>query len=286
VDLAGIDRAIAKEPAYRSKAPRYCLLVFGPEAKTRVWLVHDGDTLYVDRNGNGDLTEEGERVGATDGFVRLDGATKAGVDREGTLMLKAQFRVGTLTERDGMTKHTLWVGAAADERDCDIVCAEVAGRYIQSTDVDFAFGARPATAPVVHLNGPLAVYPWAPRGAPAPLARGDGAGSLAVRIGTAGHGPDSEAWVNPFKGVPGDISPVADVEFPNRRPGGNPIKVRLPVMKRGVGNSLFFDDLTVPADAGAGKAKVTVHFADWKGVRVAPATFEVDVEPPQAGARP
>jgi hypothetical protein len=60
-DLTKIDRTIAKEPAYRSK-PKYCLLVFGPEAKTRVWLVLDGDTLYVDRNGNGDLTEERERL--------------------------------------------------------------------------------------------------------------------------------------------------------------------------------------------------------------------------------
>ena len=58
--LTKIDRTIAKEPAYKSK-PKYCLLVFGPEAKTRVWLVLDGDTLYVDRNGNGDLTEKGER---------------------------------------------------------------------------------------------------------------------------------------------------------------------------------------------------------------------------------
>src|SRR5262249_19705371 len=37
-------------------------LVFGPEAADRVWLVVDGDTLYVDRNGNGDLTEPGEKI--------------------------------------------------------------------------------------------------------------------------------------------------------------------------------------------------------------------------------
>src|SRR5262245_5093937 len=60
-DLSKIDRAIAKEPVYKGK-PEYCLLVFGPEARTRVWLVQDGDVLYVDRNGNGDLTEEGEQV--------------------------------------------------------------------------------------------------------------------------------------------------------------------------------------------------------------------------------
>jgi len=55
-DLTKIDRSIGKEPRYQTKAPKYCLLVFGPEAKYRVWLVLDGNTLYVDRNGKGDLT--------------------------------------------------------------------------------------------------------------------------------------------------------------------------------------------------------------------------------------
>ena len=59
VDLTKIDRAITREPAYQSKSPRYCLVLFGPEALTRVWVVRDGNTLYVDRNGNGDLTEDG-----------------------------------------------------------------------------------------------------------------------------------------------------------------------------------------------------------------------------------
>jgi hypothetical protein len=62
-DLSKVERVIRKEPVYKSKDPRYCLLVFGPKADYRVWLVLDGDTLYVDRNGNGDLTEAGESTG-------------------------------------------------------------------------------------------------------------------------------------------------------------------------------------------------------------------------------
>src|SRR5436305_15112853 len=58
VDLTQVDRSIRKEPAYHAN-PGYCLLVFGQEAKDRVWLVLDGDTLYVDKNGNGDLTDDG-----------------------------------------------------------------------------------------------------------------------------------------------------------------------------------------------------------------------------------
>jgi len=61
-DLSKIDRNIKKEPAYKGK-PRYCLLVFGPEAKTLVWVVadvvQDRDVgasihrLYIDGNGTG-----------------------------------------------------------------------------------------------------------------------------------------------------------------------------------------------------------------------------------------
>src|SRR6516162_5852375 len=62
-DLAKVQRTIGREPKYESDSPRYCLMVFGPEAKERVWLVLDGKSLYVDRNANGDLTDEGERLG-------------------------------------------------------------------------------------------------------------------------------------------------------------------------------------------------------------------------------
>ena len=40
-DLSKIDRTIRKEPVYLSKSPKYCLLVFGPKAETRVLLVLD-----------------------------------------------------------------------------------------------------------------------------------------------------------------------------------------------------------------------------------------------------
>src|SRR5713226_9808185 len=62
VDLTKIERKILSEPEYVAKKQQYCLLVFGPEAKHRVWLVHDADILYVDRNGDGKLNQIGERL--------------------------------------------------------------------------------------------------------------------------------------------------------------------------------------------------------------------------------
>jgi hypothetical protein len=45
-DLTKIDRTIRKEPAYKGK-PQYCLLVYGPEAKTKVWLGQGFASLAV-----------------------------------------------------------------------------------------------------------------------------------------------------------------------------------------------------------------------------------------------
>src|SRR5205823_3707667 len=88
-DLTKIDRRIAREPAYQTKSPRCCLLVFGLEARTRVWLVQDGDTLYVDRDGTGDLTGDGKRVKVQEqgdsyrsfaaGDLTIDGLTHTGL---------------------------------------------------------------------------------------------------------------------------------------------------------------------------------------------------------------
>ncbi len=111
-DLSKVDRSIAKEPAYRSK-PKYCLLVFGPEAKTRVWLVQDGDTLYVDRNGNGDLTEQEKKVAAEkqEGAEEGQYAFKVGDIHEGALVHKGLMvgvmKIDHMAELDEQVKAFL-----------------------------------------------------------------------------------------------------------------------------------------------------------------------------------
>src|SRR5690606_1169970 len=63
--LEGVKRTVQNEPDYRT-VPKYCLLVFGPQAETSVWLVEDGNRLFVDQNANGGLTDDGEPVAAED----------------------------------------------------------------------------------------------------------------------------------------------------------------------------------------------------------------------------
>lgn len=61
IDYRKIDRPIGREPEYESDEPLFGLMLFGREAPLRVWIVLDGDTVYLDRNGDGDLTADDER---------------------------------------------------------------------------------------------------------------------------------------------------------------------------------------------------------------------------------
>src|SRR5262245_28720533 len=155
-DLSKIDRAIAKEPLYKGK-PEYCLLVFGPEARTRVWLVRDGGVLYVDRNGNGDLTEEGEQVKAVEQRPNGTSATEG----ERVELGAWKFVVGAV--REGKLKHDALVVEMQRFEHVPkkgkprvvghmFVALKLEGKRQQTAYGYFAFARRPQDAPVVHFN--------------------------------------------------------------------------------------------------------------------------------------
>jgi hypothetical protein len=59
--LDSVSRIVGKEPSYLHK-PRYALVVLGTNADAKMWMVEDGETLYVDKNLNGDLTDDGPPI--------------------------------------------------------------------------------------------------------------------------------------------------------------------------------------------------------------------------------
>jgi hypothetical protein len=205
-DLTKIDRPIAQEPVYQSKSAKYCLLVFGPEAKTRVWLVLDGNTLYVDRNGNGGLTEAKEQ-------------------RESN---GRKFEAGEITELAGKAKYAnlrlQQFGRADNEQGSScLVSVEVKDKYWQYGSVQFA--DRPQDAPLLHFDGPLTMGFNDPD--KQALARGDKGSQINAWIGTPTPGKPKgvAAVLDHSKGVPSDIHPVASIEFPNKDPNGKPITI-------------------------------------------------------------
>jgi hypothetical protein len=177
-DLAKIERAVAKEPKYQGK-PEYCLLVFGPEAKFRVWLVLDGKVLYVDRNGNGDLTEPDKHMTPSRGGRGW-----------------FAFRPGNIGTPDGKTKYFL-NQLQKGEDGCE-VCIRLEDRSFTHAGSCGAgplrFAERAKDAPIIHFLGPLALQRFDPSAGsvsadckPGPLVRGQDS-NLAFTLGTPGLG--------------------------------------------------------------------------------------------------
>jgi hypothetical protein len=241
-DLSRIDRTIAREPRYQSK-PRYCLLVFGLDASTKVWLVLDGDVLYVDRNANGDLTGEDKKVrrGKAPGQVPGDFACGEIVQANGKTICRGLAVSGSPEEGD------MWVTVNLD------------GKHVQSAGVDtngyLQFADSPGGAPIVHFNGPLTIglapeteitqsASFVKKGNGVEIirkrtarvilptfVRGDKNAELRVRVGTVGQGKGTFARVH-HKELAEGIHPVAELEFPHRVPAKGTIKIKLAIPDR------------------------------------------------------
>ena len=201
-DLTKIGRTIAKEPAYKSK-PKYCLLVFGPEAKTRIWLVLDSDVLYVDRNGNGDLTEKGES----------QAKDKSGV-----------WSIGDVIEVDGKTKHTNL--RVRDSRGSFFIHMRTSNGLeaeVGNEVGNLQFSERTQDAPIVHLAGPLTVL-LRDRLGSLVLVPGTRVGFIAL-IGTPGLGEGASAYYHHDKFE--TLNMVGEAEFPNKDSRSLPLKEKI-----------------------------------------------------------
>jgi hypothetical protein len=222
-DLSKIDRTIAKEPAYKSR-PKYCLLVFGLEARTRVWLVLDGEVLYVDRTANGDLTGPGKR---TENISKTDKAL--------------HFRPGPITPVGGKTRYALevevvkqgprfWVPVTVNADKVSYQSPQCGGE-----NGSLQFADRAQDAPILHFDGPLTMKVGRQQtkitkgktdltaGTAQEFMRGKTC-PLPVMVGTPGRGKGTFAALL-FR--PGDPSAAAEIVFPNRKKGGKPIVVKV-----------------------------------------------------------
>jgi hypothetical protein len=241
-DLSKVDRTIAKEPKYVGK-PEYCLLVFGPDAKNRIWLVRDGDTLYVDKNGDGHLTDPRDKIAAEKDDSNL--AFYAGAVRFGKLEHRnLTVRACKLSVYgDDVRSHP--VSRAALEKDKGAylmsVNAEIevpgltgdgdGGRLTVGARFDadgpLLFADTPANAPVLHFGGPLHLS-----GDAKPTLYRGVVHDLMLTVGTPGLGPGTFANVGYEKLIPEDAFVVAEAEFPPNKPGHPPVKQRFELKER------------------------------------------------------
>jgi hypothetical protein len=239
-DLTRIDRTIGKEPKYTTR-PCYALLVFGPKAEKRVWLAVDGNVLYVDRNGNGDLTEPGERVpldleatkkmnlapGAYKGMNVFDIGKVDGV----RLRLEYWVRDESFIPQDDFYRRILKERAANDWENATLWRIAPDGSRAQNPVI---LSRRPKDAQISHLAGPLTFRLRSGDGLA--LRRGPGAVNFEVLIGTPGLPARNSRYptFSPLTTteVPADVHPLAHFEFPPRDPGQAPVTLEVTLNHR------------------------------------------------------
>lgn len=230
-DLGHIGRTIRKEPAYRDK-PTYCLAVFGPQARTRVWLVRDGLTLYVDRNGDGDLTEPGKRVEISQhkhGYL-LRGDAIAGRQR-GDHAKRIEYDEGVFYCGDvvdaGGSRFTNLVVFLEKTRAIDVGVKTPAG-LMQGAGADsqgdLHFSDSPHDAPVIHFGGTLTLTMFTRSGQLFPQFPDGRKHLYGAQVGTPGVGPGTFVSVQ-ITSIPDDVWPEARIEFPHR-PGETPLQAQ------------------------------------------------------------
>ena len=217
-DLSKVERKIAREPTYVTKSPKYALLVFGPEAKLRVWIVKDGETVYLDRNADGDLTDANERFANPGECRNIEIADPDG---------KTHYVITSIGEfEDGGRQH-LMVSV-------DVKAAHPYQQYCGARLAD-----RASEAPISHFHGPLTMevrtINWK---LPPELALLTGASPTDLNATLGTMDAERGCWVvvrsEPADGFgPGkDVHPTVEVEFPPKASGGTPIKKRYSLEKR------------------------------------------------------
>lgn len=247
-----IDRTIGKEPVYQTADPRYCLLAFGPAGSHRVWLVLDGDTLYVDRNGNGDLTNPGEKVAAEtkpgldpveDGYSFDAGELTVG-GRVHKGLSVSFFPLRRYADGDLGKRADVKAALAHDSRalvarvfiDVEVPGLKgggIGGRVnFQAGPADLdgvlLFARKPAGAPVIRLGGPLEVNFYSER----PTLRLGRSSDWVLVVGTPGVGAGTFAMLGYEDTVTRGAQPVAELTLPAARAGASPVKDRVELKKR------------------------------------------------------
>jgi hypothetical protein len=200
-DLSKVDRTLV-EPSYNGQ-PSYCLLVFGPQADSRVWLVLDDDTLYVDREGTGDLSKPGRSVTPhRENRHELD----TGLYREW------EYDLGDLSPAGGKDRHTagkLLFYQEGDKPPGQVLSLRYQGMLPQYAGWKPLFGKSREVAPILHFGGPLVVRPL--RGGQ--IARGQAEQEIHFCLTTPGHGPHSDTYVA-YEAAPAGQRPVVEVTWP------------------------------------------------------------------------
>jgi len=227
-ELSAIDRSIRKLPKFKDSKQFYALVVLGAKGKTRVWIVIDGDDLYFDRNGNGDLTEAGEKLSGKSraGREKVSRVVSWKPDRLTTSNRYTGIRVGlALLDPEWRPRRNVpnrayleqFMGLVSRTPDANMSTVTLTIAKRRRCICLAMFTTTPETAPVFRADAPLSVG-VVETILPFRFERGEKPEPLRVTVGTPGHGGEQPGCFSQvgFGEFPKDARPIAVVEFPSR----------------------------------------------------------------------
>ena len=297
-DLATIERKAPKLPELTSDAPLFCLCVFGPEASTRIWLVRDGDVLYVDRNANGDLTEASERIEPVektsrpeDGVLHFSVPEIADGPRKHKFLGVSWFNVDHLKGDPGFSHITVRFQEEPEFRALSISCdvdmpghrgTGIDGRVTQLLtigDIDGLLDFSPSaeTAPVLHFGGP-----WQITLSGKSALRIGRSDELYLEVVTPGVGPGSMVSTEYDKLIPREAMPHVEITFPTE--SGSTLTKAFDFKQRCCAVNLY-DAIELPEGVAPGEAQFTVSLESWTAGHVAPSTHALKILPALPGPK-
>jgi hypothetical protein len=269
-ERVSIDRTLRREPAYRTKSA-YCLLLLGPEAKTRVWLVTSGEAFYADTNSDGDLTEPGKRIysiGNYRDYVFLDPDTRSmwfPVPENERI-----YNVGDIFDKASRSWYHVTVRRYGKLKTATFeVLVDRAGKFRQLGRLN-RFGDTSRDAPVLYFDGPLTLGLFTTN-----LVSGQDTNQIEAWVGTDvpvdAIGQPTYLVVNDW--IPPSIFPMARLEFPSKAPDGKPLETTVLLDRREFVR--FHGRAQIPEKATAGNVKTTLAIPNWDGHKFRPISLEI-----------
>jgi hypothetical protein len=244
-NVAGhVDRSLIKEPKYHS-TPQYSLITLGNDDALKVWMVEDGRRLFVDRNANGDMTDDGPP--SEPSKIRDLGANR----------WDFEYLLEDIRPRNG-SKHTRFVLRRwnyNEEKDSYGLSLSVDGQLPMYAGWFGTFwSTNRVEAPIVHFGGPFT---------PKLLRRkdftiGEKQQRLSLCFLNPGSGAGAESRLS-IDALPRFVVPELDIEWPTAG-GRGPLRTSHALIQRCCYWEFYTTEFEVPKGAAAGKAKVTVEF--------------------------
>ena len=240
--VSHFDHTIIKEPTYQS-TPKYCLIALGNSGDVKVWMVEDGKRLFVDKNANGDLTDDGPPIEPSnvrnldanrwDFEYLLDAITPTNGSRSTSFVLRRwnynekEDSYGLSLSVDGhMPMYAGWFGT------------------FWSTNRE--------KAPVIHFGGPFT--PKLLRRKEFTLGEKQQRLSLCFINPGSGAGAESRLSIDALSRL---VVPTLNIEWPTAG-GGAPLRTSHELTQRCCYWEFYTTEFEVPRGVVAGKAKVSV----------------------------